>query len=421
MLETALYYVHSALLLITGAFVSCSLARIRFAKENLMTGTWFILISGVAQLLVLHLFGEQIVWKLQPVIVQIPLCLLFIFKYKRSFATSVACVASAYMCCQPANWFGLVALTLSESIILYLIVEIITLIGFSCLLVFMFAPVLSKIFDKNDFSTIIFGIIPIIYYIFDYLVSPKVDAIPAYGRAIFEFMPFFICVIYLVLSSIYYTEYEKNVHSAMKNQIIDIASEQQKKEIELIKDKTHEIQILRHDLRFFLNNLAHRIQTDDKETALKMISEYVELIDVTSINRYCINDTINYILSSFATKCELHSVRFETDIEITEFHHDELEFSSILSNALDNALNAVKESPVDLRIIKVMLKSSEGKTLLSISNPYSKQPVFVDGLPVTDRKGHGYGTQSICYLTEKLNGNYQFIAHDGWFVLRIIL
>lgn len=421
MLETALYYVHSALLLITGAFVSCSLARVRFAKENLMTGTWFILISGSVQLFVLYLFGEQTVWNLYPLIVHIPLCLLFVFKYKRSFATSVACVASAYMCCQPANWFGLVTLTLSDSIVLNLIVEIITLLGFSCLLVFVFAPVLSKIFEKTDFSTIVFGVIPIIYYIFDYMVSPQVDVIPTYGRAIFEFMPFFICVIYLVLSSIYYTEYEKNVHAAMKDQIITIASEQQEKEIELLKDKNHEMQVLRHDLRFFLNNLAHRIQNDDKETALKMISEYTVLIDNTSIHRYCINDTINYILSSSAHKCELHHIKFETEIELSQFNHDELQFSCILSNALDNALNAVKDSPIDQRIIKVMLKNSNGKTLLSVSNPYVKQPVFVDGMPVTDRQGHGYGTQSIVLMTERMNGNYQFLEQDGWFILRIVI
>ena len=421
MAATLLYYFHAALLLVTEAFVSCSLARVRFAKENLLVGSRFILISGVAQLLVLYLFGEDMVWKLQPVIVQIPLCLVFIFKYKRPISTSVACVASAYMCCQPANWFGLVALTLSESTLVYLIVEIVALLGFSCLLVFMFAPVLSKIFDKTDFSTIVFAVIPIIYYIFDYMVSPQVDAIPAYGRAIFEFMPFFICVIYLVLSSIYYTEYEKNVHAAMKDQIITIASEQQEKEIELLKDKNHEMQVLRHDLRFFLNNLAHRIQNDDKETALKMISEYAELVESTYINRYCMNDTINYILSSSAHKCELHHIKFETEIELSQFNHDELQFSCILSNALDNALNAVKDAADDQRIIKVMIKDINDKTLLSVSNPYSKKPVFVDGMSVTDRTGHGYGTQSIVLMTERMNGNYQFLDQDGWFILRIVI
>ena len=421
MVETLLYYFHATLLLITECFVSCSLARIRFAKENLLVGSRFIFISGIAQLLVLYLFGESIVWKLQPVIVQIPLCLVFVFVYKRSFATSIACVATAYMCCQPANWFGLVALTISQSVIVYLIVEIVTLLGFSCLMVFMFAPVLSKIFVKTDFSTIVFGVIPIIYYIFDYMVSPLVDTIPVYGRAVFEFLPFFVCITYLVLSSFYYTEYEKNVHAEMKDQMIAIASDQQKKEIEMLKVKNHEMKLLRHDLRFLLNNLALQIQNGEKENALNMISEYAELVDSTSIERYCINDTINYILSAADHKCELHHVKFETEIELSQFNHDELQFSCILSNALDNALNAVKDLADDQKVIKVMIKDINDKTLLSVSNPYSKKPVFVDGIPVTDRTGHGYGTQSIMLMTERMNGNYQFLDQDGWFILRVVI
>ncbi|MGI6772411.1 MAG: GHKL domain-containing protein [Acutalibacteraceae bacterium] len=35
--------------------------------------------------------------------------------------------------------------------------------------------------------------------------------------------------------------------------------------------------------------------------------------------------------------------------------------------------------------------------------------------------GHGLGTQSIKYVTEKLNGNCQFVAKDGQFALRVVL
>ena len=72
---------------------------------------------------------------------------------------------------------------------------------------------------------------------------------------------------------------------------------------------------------------------------------------------------------------------------------------------MDNALNAQKDLPDEKRKIKIMLKTQNDRTLLSVKNPFSTPPLFVDGMPVSKRKGHGYGTQSICYMTEKLGGD----------------
>ena len=99
----------------------------------------------------------------------------------------------------------------------------------------------------------------------------------------------------------------------------------------------------------------------------------------------------------------------------------EILFSSILSNALDNALHAVAGLPKEKRIVTLMLREANGRMLFSVKNPIEKVPEFMDGIPVSKRKGHGYGTQSIRYLTEKLGGNCQFTVKDSMFITRVIL
>ena len=69
--------------------------------------------------------------------------------------------------------------------------------------------------------------------------------------------------------------------------------------------------------------------------------------------------------------------------------------------------------------LKLHIKSE--KLLLSIHNPFITPPVFKNGIPITDTIGHGLGTQSIQYMTAKLNGNCQFAADNGVFSLRIVL
>lgn len=182
-----------------------------------------------------------------------------------------------------------------------------------------------------------------------------------------------------------------------------------------------ETSLLRHDMRLLLSNLALSIEKDDKEASLKMISGFVTQVEAASVHRYCKNDTINYVLASFEGKCRVQQIDFCVTIELNELSVDEMMFSSIVSNALDNALNAQRELPPADRKITLMLKDSDGKLLLSVKNTFNGTPVFIDGLPTTNRKGHGYGTQSIRYMTEKLGGKCQFSTHDNIFILRVVL
>ena len=108
-------------------------------------------------------------------------------------------------------------------------------------------------------------------------------------------------------------------------------------------------------------------------------------------------------------------------IEVDDLHVDEILFSSIISNALDNAINSQSDLPFQRRHIKLMLKEQDEKLLLSVKNPFKDAPDFVDGIPMTDKKGHGYGTQSIRYMAEKLSGKCQFTIHGDMFILRVVI
>lgn len=97
-------------------------------------------------------------------------------------------------------------------------------------------------------------------------------------------------------------------------------------------------------------------------------------------------------------------------------------FSMILSNALDNAFNAQILLPVQQRRIRLVLKNSNEKLLLQLRNGCAAPPVFVDGLPQSQQgPGHGYGTRSIRFATERLGGNCRFSMEDGDFLLQIIV
>lgn len=419
--QMILTFAHGAMILLFGVYLSVSFAGIRLTKKNLLYCLGLCALCGGLQIVSYVVFTEQVVWKLYPFITHLPLALFLCIVYRKKVATTLVAVFTAYLCCQPAKWFGVLTFYLTESTAAEYLTRICVLAAVAFIVLKYLAPYLSQIFNKDTRSVCIFGIMPTVYYIFDYATVVYTDLWTSNNRVAAEFLPFFQGIVFMIFCFVYYKEYEQKADAERKEQIVRIAVEQQAKELEAVKRSEHETRLLRHDMRLLLDNLALSIEKDDKENSLKMISGFVSQVDAASLHRYCENDTINYILTNFKNKCCDLEIAYHVTVEIEALTTDEILFSSIVSNALDNALNAQKELPIAERQIKLMLKTSDEKLLLSVRNPFRKKPVFVDGLPVSGRKGHGYGTQSIRYMTERLGGKCQFIVQNNTFVLRVIL
>ena len=243
-----------------------------------------------------------------------------------------------------------------------------------------------------------------------------------YQPVAIEFMPLLLCIMFIMFCTIYYYENEKRIKLEKKEQIIQIVLEQQLKETEAIKRREKESRILRHDMRLILNNLSLCVNNGDLEAAKKMLADYIAVIDKKDVRHFCSNAMINYILSDFEKRCQEKQIKFIHTVELDDaLDIDEVSFLSILSNAMDNAVNAQGELPATNRCIRLILKNEKNKLLLSVKNPYFRKPTIIDGLPVSSKPNHGYGTQSIRYMTEQMGGKCQFILEEQQFVLRVVI
>lgn len=420
MIADILFFLHAALLLLFGVFLSAAFCGIRFTSKNIGGFILFSVLSGILQLAFFVLCSEVVVWKIYPLISHLPLFFWLRFGYRKKISTAIVSISTAYLCCQPAKIVGIFVNGIFELPIVALAAQVFTLIFVFSIVFFLLSENIAQLFCKDTSSVYIFGITPIAYYIFDYAMVIGTDFRALYIDEAPEFLAFLLCVIFLVFCLVYHKEYEQKADAQRKEQIIRIALDQQKKELESEKRGEQAIRIMRHDMRFFLSNLLTCIDCDDKATAKKMISAFVENIDATVVKKYCGNLTLNYILSGFAQRCEEDGIRFDCRIE-TEPACDEFILCTIISNALDNAINAQQYLPPEERTISLLLKRRNEKLLLSIKNPFLKKPVFIDGLPVSEQKGHGYGTQSIVYLTEKAGGNCKFITEENKFIFMAVI
>lgn len=421
MVEGALFIVHYALVLLYGILLSAAFAGVRMTRGNAVVLGGLFVVCGLAQMAALAVVGEDFVWRAYPLLAHVPMLALLCLRYRKRISTALASVATAYMCCQLAKWIGILVTTLTGNYTAEQLACIIALPVLGYLLIRYAADCMASIYNKDTRSVLIFGMVPFVYYLFDYSMAVYSDYWPSGSGVAAEFLPFFLCAAFLTFCVVYHQAYERQTESERREQIARIALEQQAHELDAVRRSEDEVRMLRHDMKLFLSGVSHYLDEGDVEAAQKMLSEYLESIEATVVHRWCGSDMVNYVISDCCGRCEEASIKFEPVVEVKELPVNETAFFLILSNALNNAINAQKALPDEERRVKLLLKVADGKLLLVVRNACAVAPMFVDGMPVTREPGHGYGTQSIRYMTERLGGTCQFRMDGGQFVLRVVI
>ena len=366
--------------------------------------------------------GTAFANQLYPVLVHLPLILFLFLCYRYSLLSCCISVFSAYLCCQFSNWIGLSALTLTKNPVWYYSTRIaMTFITFFFLFKFV-RRTTQTIFSKENKELVIIGFLPFIYYIFDYATTKFSSLLYTGNKAVPEFLGFAMCLTYLLFLLVYFREYEMKNKAEQYNELIRMQLNSFQTEMTNTRKSEKKMSILRHDTRHHLSVLRTLIQQGETDKALEYLNEVSQTYDDTVIKTYCRNEMVNSVLSIYNMRFEEQRIRWEIQVSIGEkLPCSEMMFCAILSNVLENAMHAVQELPEDKRYIELSLSEKAGHLLLMEKNTVRSVPTFADGVPVTERSGHGLGARSIVYYVEKLSGQYQFFMEDGDFVVRIIL
>ena len=412
---------HYALLLLYGIMLSFAFAGVERTRRNAAVIIGLFAGCGLVQLALMVLIDEGFVWRIYPIVCHAPIVALLCLMYSKRLLTALAAVATAYLCCQPANWAGVLVDALTGSFTAAQAAEIATLVALGYFVLRYATGGLAGIYNKDGRSVLVFAIVPFVYYVFDYSMSVYSEIMRDYAGPAVEFLPCFLCLAFVTFCVTYYKTYEQQMEGERREQIINITVEQQKREVEAMRRSEAEVRILRHDMRLLLNNLMQALNEGDVPSAKRLIEGHITGIDKTVVRRFCESDIINYVISDFSARCAKAGIRFEPDIRMGEAAVDEMLLASLMSNALDNAVNAQVGHPAQERLIAMSLMTANGRLLLKLSNAYAKRPEFVDGIPVSHEAGHGIGTQSIRYMAERLGGNCKFSLEGELFVLRVAI
>ncbi len=196
-----------------------------------------------------------------------------------------------------------------------------------------------------------------------------------------------------------------------------------------IKNMYTSILQYQHDYRHKMQIIENAIRNN--EITISLSSELVQCIK-TDIEKSSMlmtgNTTIDAVLAAKKATMDISGITFDCiPYPLNELPIDEISLSILLSNLLDNAIEAVQKIPKDSMHRLIILAFSRSRDMMSIicKNDYLPDSIRKKGDIFLSSKAspslHGYGIKSIIGLCEQADGICSFTPGPRLFVASIML
>ncbi|WP_027406228.1 GHKL domain-containing protein [Anaerovibrio sp. RM50] len=166
------------------------------------------------------------------------------------------------------------------------------------------------------------------------------------------------------------------------------------------------------------DRLLELIEDKKDEEIRKFLSRQEQKLPSAAIFSYSDSPIINTAVSIYNSRTQKLDIKFSPKINLpAKFSTDENDLSILLSNLLENALQAcIKEKEKGQKEAGITLKVQHNgqQCVIAITNPCST-PIDLDGegLPRATRQGHGIGMVSLKMFMEKYQGYATFTQQNN--------
>lgn len=408
--------------LLFGVATTASFAGI-LQKKNTVKLACIVCFLLLLQGVFLVSFGLDAVLTSYPIHTHMVLVGALILCFQCSAMEATICTLLAYMCCQIPTWISRWAMytTYYSSIgefLVYLFAAFITLL----VIVKYAATPIHELLQGSKAATMVMGIVPVTYYLFDYLTTVWTKVLYTGNYHVAQFMPSVICVAYLVFAVVFSHEQKQRTEIMEERTILQNELYIVETEIESLRELSEAAKTHRHDMRHHLSLILYLIEENHIGEAREYIQENIERIDEFTPHRFCEMEMLNLILSHFASQAEEMKVKYSFNIELPDqIPLTKPELCALVSNALENALYAVGELPEEKRLVDTRLCAFKGKLIFSVDNSCDDKIQVTGNRPQADKPGHGYGTRSIMTIANEHNGMAVFQSENGTFSLMVAI
>ena len=419
MLCDIVYYIY---ILFFGTYSAMKLACGRVAGK-----TWNLFVVLCAVLLLVQgilLEFLEIEWirKLYPFITHLPIVLVLMLFLHVQWDTALLSVFISYSLCQMMRWIGLAVNVFCQQPVAALIIHLSLCVILLVLLDRYCLPPMHQVLCRSGKLAFFFGALPTLYYIFEYFMI-YTQRRYAEIQAFQELLPTAMMLFFTLFTILFQQESEKRRMADQQSFILKMKLDHAGQEVVALRTVEEQTSLYRHDMRHHFSMISSLLASERPEQAAEYIHGMISRIEAIVPQRYCENDTVNLLLGSFQKKTESRGISLSVKASLpAQLSLNDTELCVILSNGLENALNAVAQLPEGAeREISIFLGISRNKLLIEIRNPYAGTVTLQDGVPMAQDQRQHYGCRSILSVVQSRNGICRFEAEEGVFLLQIAI
>ena len=232
--QSALDVFNYGLVLIYGLFLSVSIAGGCTEKRDKKLVALLCPVFLVLQSLFALTLGTDKTMQLYPLIVHLPLVLILTLALKKPLGVAVVSTCTAYLCCQPLRWGKNAVEALTGSMLAADIAYIVLLVGVFWLCERFLVKAAYATMTYSRWTLLLFGSLPVTYYIFDYATTVYSNALYSNVLIISEFLPTVLVTFYILFLPAFYLETQKRAAAEMQRSMLTMELEQSQLEMDAL-------------------------------------------------------------------------------------------------------------------------------------------------------------------------------------------
>lgn len=276
-----------------------------------------------------------------------------------------------------------------------------------------------KLKKEEYIIIIIFYIIFLIVVLLSIAMSRNVDFSLIWQKTflILDMLMFIANII--VLKMIFHINQQN--HYEMENALLYMQITQQEKRIREEEKNYREVQLLRHDLKRYLVTYRQLLQEGKYEVIEADIDKILGKRLNTNHCVYTENTILNAVICEKMEQCSIKNIKIEVQVNADK-DMDSIEYGVVLSNLLDNAIEAEEQEKEENRYICLNIGVEQNMIHLVVSNYISESVLQNNALLETSKKNkqlHGIGLRGVKEFVNNKEGEIEIFKENHMFVVHI--
>lgn len=230
-----------------------------------------------------------------------------------------------------------------------------------------------------------------------------------YGANRLAIIPVSVTLLFIVVAVVLSVKSSQTRYYSKINQLSEEYMSAQAKHFEKVRESDTEMRRLRHDMKnhvLCMNELYRLEKYHELGEYLKQLSNTVTEIGASIRTG---NEIVDAIISEKMEEAENYKIKIHVDGDFKGINISAMDLCTILSNLLDNAVEAAKVVKESHREISVSAKRTSSFFFLTVKNRTAFYVEISDGMKTTkfNKKEHGFGIGNVERAVKKCGGEFR--------------